>query len=151
MRARILAPIALLGFVTTSLTGCSTIQGILEGPVLQDFEVGQCLDTDGVVSGDATQTGTIPVVDCTEAHDAEVYYVSETTDTEFDEDALYDEVKQACDDEFEDYVGVAYVDSSIYISTMFPTQDSWDVDDRQLVCLLTVDEDVTQSFAGSGL
>ncbi|WP_159451316.1 septum formation family protein [Demequina sp. NBRC 110054] len=148
---RALAPLAVLGLATATLTGCSTIQGIIDGPVLQDFAVGECLDTDGVVSGDETEVGTIPVVECTEAHDAEVYYVTDTTLTEFDEEALFDEVTTACLDEFQAYVGVAYDDSSIYYSAIYPTQDSWDIEDRQLVCLLTVDEDVTQSFQGSGV
>ncbi len=152
MRLRALGPAAALVLAAAALSGCSTVEGILNGATLQVFEAGQCLDTDGVVSAEeASEVGEIPVVDCTEAHDAEVYYVTDTTATEFDQDALYAEVDQLCYDEFADYVGTDYETSSIYYATLYPTQDSWDIDDRQLVCLLTVDEDVAQSFAGSGL
>ncbi len=146
-----LALLATTGLAAATLTGCSTISDILSEQTVQEFTVGECLDTDGVASEESFEVGEIPVVECTEAHDAEVFYVVDTAATEFDEDALFSEADEYCYANFESYVGVDYESSSIYYSAMYPTSSSWELGDRELVCLLTFDEDVVDSYKGSGV
>ncbi len=150
-RRTIAGSLLLASVAALALSGCSTIENILAGPQAQVFEVGECLDSDSVVSEEEYEVGEMPVVDCTEVHDAEVFAVADTTSAEFDATSLGEETDALCANSFEAYVGAPYETSSIYYSLLYPTADSWETGDRQLVCLLTVQEDVSESFAGSGL
>lgn len=145
MRAAIVPSLALLAL--PALAGCS-----LFGPTsVQEFAVGECVNLTADVTEESTEVGELPVVDCAEAHDAEVFHVTDTSLTEFDEDAITTEADLACYDAFEGYVGIAYEESSIYYTLLYPTQESWDIDDRAIVCLLLGAEQLTGSLEGAGI
>ena len=76
-------------------------------------------------------------VDCDESHVAEVFAVLDLDDGDFPgTDEVTSLAAEACLDEFEDYVGVAYNDSEYEIFPIAPSEESWnDAEDREVICL----------------
>ncbi|GAA2223221.1 septum formation family protein [Herbiconiux moechotypicola] len=97
------------------------------------LSVGQCLnDTSG------TEVSEVPIVDCTDEHDFEVYEDFELTGDEFPGDDQVDsEADAGCLAAFDTFTGISY-DSSVYGYTYFtPTEGSWtDGGDRLVSCLI---------------
>lgn len=115
------------------------------------IEEGTCFDDEGDFS---EEVSSVPVVDCDEPHDNEVYAVIEMTDSEFPGfDATADQADLACLPEFESFVGAAYDVSELDFGWLIPTEDSWANGDRQIVCFLyRVDlEKITGTMEGSGI
>ncbi|WP_382305211.1 septum formation family protein [Herbiconiux sp. UC225_62] len=110
------------------------------------LSVGQCLnDTDG------TEVTEVPIVDCADEHDFEVYGEFELAGDEYPGDDAIDEQADAqCLDLFQPFVGISY-DDSVYGYTYFtPTEGSWtDGDDRLVSCLIGMpNEKVTGTLQG---
>lgn len=92
-----------------------------------------------------TTTATIPVdeteekflVECSLAHDNEVYFVIEMDDTAFPgTEAVTEFADNQCFDAFEDYIGQQYELSALEIGYLIPTEDSWFLPDREVVCFV---------------
>ncbi|MBF4573847.1 septum formation family protein [Herbiconiux sp. VKM Ac-1786] len=97
------------------------------------LSVGECLnDTDG------TEVSEVPLVDCADEHDFEVYSDFELTGDEFPgTDAINTEADAKCLTEFESFVGISYDDSTLGYTYFTPTEGSWtDGDDRLVSCLI---------------
>ncbi|ARJ05628.1 hypothetical protein B5808_10640 [Cnuibacter physcomitrellae] len=95
--------------------------------------VGDCMND---VSG--TEVSEVPIVDCADEHDYEVYHDFELTGDEYPgDDAVSTQAEQGCQEAFEAFVGVPY-DQSMYGSVPFtPTESSWtQADDRLVSCLI---------------
>lgn len=95
--------------------------------------VGDCLN-------DSTESEVteVPIVDCADEHDFEVYADFELSGDAFPGDAAITEESDArCQSEFDSFVGISY-DDSVYGFTYFaPTEGSWtDGDDRLVSCLI---------------
>ena len=58
-----------------------------------------------------------------------------------------------CPDNFEAYVGTPYLESSLFVTQLYPTQTTWDSGDRQIVCLIVEENggQLTGSAKDSGL
>jgi hypothetical protein len=80
----------------------------------------------------------VPVVECSEAHDDEVYANVTATDETFPGiDAVDDEAEKLCEAEFAGYVGAEYEDAtSLDFSFYAPTGDSWAAGDRGITCVV---------------
>ena len=119
------------------------------------LEPGTCFDdvTELTAEGGG-EVGEVPVVDCAEPHDNEVFATFDLEGDTFpgDEQVLA-QADQGCLDRFEDYVGTPYADSRFVSSHLVPTARTWEVsDDREVVCFL-YDLDMTKlegSAKGSG-
>lgn len=118
--------------------GRVSIYGLRAGDCLVDFD------------GGATDYG---LVDCAAPHDAEVF-----ADLPIEGDAYPGEAEldRRADElcfgrPFEEFVGVAYEDSTILALRSRPTAESWALGDRTIRCILTDELVRTGSFAGSGL
>ncbi|MCS5715100.1 septum formation family protein [Herbiconiux sp. CPCC 205716] len=97
------------------------------------LSVGECLnDTDG------TEVSEVPLVDCADEHDFEVYADFELTGDEFPgTDAINTQADEQCLTEFESFVGISYDDSTLGYTYFTPTEGSWtDGDDRLVSCLI---------------
>ncbi|PRB15516.1 hypothetical protein [Microbacterium sp. MYb62] len=137
--------------VSVALTGCSAINGILgsgSGDADRDEETGQVtesasVDVFAVKIGDCmldTGTGMLTdasVLPCTDPHDQEVYYEITMPDAEF-ADADIDAASQECiGDAYTSFVGLSYDDSALDVTTLTPTQQSWEQsNDRVIQCLI---------------
>lgn len=136
-----------LTVTAVSLAGCSLLTGVPEGE--QDvftLAIGDCINTT-----DETEITSIPVVDCDEPHDQEVFAATDMTGDTFPGDsAVSDELDAFCQgDVFTDFIGLAYADSIFYTSGLQPTSSSWDNGDRELLCTVgNPDGKTTGTLAG---
>ena len=83
-----------------------------------------------------------------------VYHIEKLTDGERPSDsALNDRMTEVCTATFEGYVGAAYDDSDLEITTLFPTEASWKLGDRDIVCIAISNdgEKLSQSVKDSGM
>jgi hypothetical protein len=102
-----------------------------------------------------TEISDVTTKACTEEHDAEIIGVTTVDGDEMPQsDALDAQAQDDCLAAFQDYVGTAYEDSTLGLTWLVPTQDSWDkADDREIVCVaLTSDgSSLTSSVKDSRL
>lgn len=116
-----------------------------------DLEVGQCVTLDV----DATEVARLPVVECSEVHQGEVYAVAdiEGGDEYPGESTVIARAEELCaGDRFTEFVGVAYLESIYEIYTIYPIDDTWEDGDREVVCLVVdaAGDDLTGSLEGVG-
>lgn len=114
------------------------------------LSVGDCVvPPDALDTADVEQLRAVP---CTEEHTHEVFATATYTASDVypGEAELQAFADGACLDNFEDYVGIAYEESSLRFSYLFPSFPSWqDGEDRQVVCfIVSTDEPMTTSAKG---
>jgi len=122
--------------------------------------VGDCFnDTPELTEGEVDEAGnvtatvsSIPVVPCSEPHDNEVYAVFETTATTYEsEEGMFNLAMAECQERFASFVGLSYEESSFDIVALYPTPESWQQSDREIVCAVynLNGEKLTGSVAGT--
>jgi hypothetical protein len=97
------------------------------------LSVGQCLnDTSD------TEVTEVPLVDCADEHDFEVYSEFELEGDEFPgSDAIDTQADAQCLTAFESFAGISYDQSTLGYTYFTPTEGSWnDGDDRLVSCLI---------------
>jgi hypothetical protein len=134
---RTLISLAVFGFV-----GFGLLVSALDGKApVSDIAVGECF-----VVGDALEVDELPVVDCSEEHDAELF--ARVTISGFGsdypgDDPVFDWLYEQCLDLFPGYVGEPYEESEFWIDMFIPTVDGWDDGDRTGLCTaVMVDDDL---------
>jgi len=97
------------------------------------LEVGTCFD-----DTDETEVSSVPLVDCAEPHDNEVFAVFDYTETDTfpGAEAMNQAAHELCVAEFEAFVGLGYLESELNVFPITPTEGSWDDGDREIVCAL---------------
>lgn len=103
---------------------------------ISSVDVGDCF-----VAGTAFEVETVPVVDCAEEHDQELFAKVDATAFGVDfpgEDFLFEWAYEECILRFEGYVGEPYADSPYYIETFIPLEDGWHQGDRTALCSVVV-------------
>ncbi|MFD4993701.1 septum formation family protein [Cellulosimicrobium cellulans] len=114
------------------------------------IQVGDCLVTAKLPDGENVES--VPVVPCSEPHDAEVYAETELPEGDYPGDeAIEASADEFCLGEFEAFVGLSYDESAYYYWPFTPREDGWtSLDDRVVQCVLDTDgTDVTGSLQGS--
>lgn len=97
------------------------------------LQVGDCFD-DPAEFGEIANVDAVP---CAQPHDNEIYHTFDLPDGDFPGDTAIDDAAFSnCLPAFESYVGTTYESSSLDISYLSPTLDSWDAGDREIACLL---------------
>jgi hypothetical protein len=115
--------VALLLCALTVVAGCG-------GSVLT-LEVGTCFDDPDSFA----EVADVPVVDCADPHDNEVIGLLDLPDGGYPGDGAVTEAAQSgCLDLFEPYVGVRYADSVYELGWLTPSEESWSVGDREVIC-----------------
>ncbi|MDX1516709.1 MAG: septum formation family protein [Woeseiaceae bacterium] len=95
------------------------------------IRVGDCFDD---ASG-ATEISSLPGVPCSEPHDNEAYASFNLTVSEYTgDDSMFDLAFEQCLERFEPFVGRDYDSSALDIYTLYPTYESWQQNDREVVC-----------------
>lgn len=121
-----------IGFVAAQLDGTEAID---------QLAVGQCFDP-----GTAAEVYSVPVVDCDELHEAELFGTVEIDAFEADfpgDEAMYEWVNARCEEQFFAYVGEPYAESRYWIEVFTPTESGWDDGDRTGLCtVVLVDENL---------
>ncbi|MCL1907238.1 MAG: septum formation family protein [Propionibacteriaceae bacterium] len=116
------------------------------------LRVGDCLITVNLDSNVAT----LPVVPCSDAHNAEVFHMFDLPDGAFDEPAIRDAADTVCYQVVEEYVGPRYYAVSsggLKVFFFIPSAASWDNGDRSVSCLAATVSDeteLTSSIRGQG-
>lgn len=103
-----------------------------------ELQVGDCLDLDesDATAGEFVDLAAVP---CDQPHRQEVFHLGTVEGFEVypGPSELASSADGACLGAFEDYVGTAYLDSAIRFTYLYPSLDSWEEADREIVCLLT--------------
>ncbi len=116
-----------------------------------NVQVGDCFNDSDSFSEEVFSVAGIP---CSEPHDNETFAVFDLTLANYtDEDAMYELAHESCRARFEAFAGRDYETSTLEITTMFPSAQSWAQNDREVVCAV-FDIDASKlvgSAAGRGL
>ncbi len=137
-----------------SLSACGLVNSLLGTGNVMDIAVGDCFDESAMQTAlGGEEVSNIPLVECSEPHDAEVFHVEDLPDGDFPgESSVQASMEEICTGSaFADFIGVDYMDSSIYVGGLQPTSQTWDsFDDREILCYAISDEGpITESLAGA--
>lgn len=97
------------------------------------IQVGDCFD-DSSSFGD--EISNLPGVPCSDPHDNEAFAVFDVTMSSYPGDEMGAIAYDKCMHRFEGFVGREYESSTLEIMTLYPTVDSWNQSDREVVCAL---------------
>lgn len=150
-----------MSLVAAALTSCSWVQGLFgddqpdKGVQVSvfDVKVGDCFLAPPEVKAELSGLQRVP---CSDPHQQEAYAV-ETYRPKNGSDAypgdalLSDFAKGACAQSYASYVGIGYLDSSLWYTYLLPSARSWQQDDdRSVLCFVTTTgQSLTQSVKGS--
>jgi len=97
------------------------------------LEVGTCFDD---VEG--TEVTDVPIVDCSDPHDNEVFSVFDYTASDVypGSETMRETAQELCIADFDTFVGMAYLESALDVFAITPSDSSWDDGDREVVCAL---------------
>lgn len=100
------------------------------------LEVGDCFDDqDSLVLDEVTEISAVPIVDCSEPHDNEVFALYDAADGNFPgRDAMINTGFDGCVDRFERFAGMSYIDSELAVFAITPSRESWERGQREVVC-----------------
>jgi len=124
--------------VAVAVSACSADRDetgaiVAEGSVdAFQMHVGDCFD-DGSTFADEN-VDSVPGVPCSNPHDNEVYAVYDVAAASFPGEGMADMAHEGCLTRFERFVGKDYESSSLDIATLYPSSESWQQNDREVVC-----------------
>ncbi len=114
------------------------------------LDVGTCFDDPESFA----EVRDVPIVDCDEPHDNEVIANQDLTGDDYPgQEQVDNRASQICFDSFSAYVGISYEESIYEIGWLVPSDETWDVGDREIICFaydLSLDK-ITGSINGIGL
>jgi hypothetical protein len=116
-----------------------------------NVRVGDCFDS---VNSSNDGVSSVPGVPCAEPHDYEAFAVFDVSIESYPSDEeMYELSYYSCMEHFESFVGNDYESSSLEITTLYPSSESWAQDDREVVCAIydMNDNQLVGSASGRGL
>ena len=119
---------------------------------IEDVEIGQCFMAIRDVDDESVLAASI--VDCAQPHDSELFaleLLEGAPDAPYPGDRALDDLAiELCDAAFEAYVGVDYQDSVYEYSYFTPSEATWSIGDREVICVIEhADEPNEGSVRGS--
>jgi hypothetical protein len=126
---------------TLALSACS-------GTVLE-LDVGTCFDD----PENFEEVEEVPIVDCAAPHENEVFATQDPTGSEYPGmTEVENRASQICCDTFSEYVEIAYEESIYEFGSLFPTEETWAIGDREVICFAyDIElEKITGSINGAG-
>ena len=115
------------------------------------MRVGDCFDNSSAFEEEVSE---LPGVPCSQPHDYETFAVFDVSiDSYPSEESMIELAHGSCLERFDPFVGTDYDSSILEIITLYPTDESWQQDDREIVCALydMNDEKLVGSTQGSGI
>jgi len=145
--------------LVAALAGCSFFGGGEDGQMVSVFELqpGDCVLSPTDVQAELSE---LRRVDCDTEHHMEVFARVDFPESDDDDAAQFPGdagtkafADGACAEEFADYVGIDFRDSSLWFTYLVPSARSWsEGPDRTVTCFITTTgEPLTGSVAGSRL
>jgi hypothetical protein len=119
-----------------------------------DLAIGDCFDDGDIAVGGVEEVGDVPMVECAEPHDNEVYAVVTVDSDVFPGDiAIQSRADEVCHEAFEGFVGLDYQTSTLDFGWLVPTADTWEAGDRVVACFVyRMDlQKVTGTLEGTGI
>jgi hypothetical protein len=115
---------------------------------VMNLAVGDCLSSSDLTNGTVE---TAPTINCSEPHDAEVYASTTLPDGDYPgTTAVQSSAEDFCLPAFEDFIGMAYVDSEFDVFPLSPSEAGWtSSDDREILCVVVSSTPVTGTLKGS--
>ena len=115
-------------------------------------KVGDCFnDPEGAVEG--VEVEALAAVPCDQPHDNEAYHRYDLPDGDFPgQEQVEQEALEGCvGAEFQSFIGVSYDESAFEVTTISPTEETWnDLDDREVICAVYIaGEELTGSARDS--
>ena len=98
------------------------------------IRVGDCFNDSHYGEGEY-EVSDVPGVPCSEPHDNEAFAVFDLAIDSFPEDDGMGEIAYgSCFERFEAFVGKDYESSTLEINIMYPSPESWQQNDREVIC-----------------
>ena len=143
-----LAIALVVGYLTSARRGDDGSLAAAGNVSVDELRDGDCFNT-----SDEEEISDVDGVPCTEAHEFEVFALSNYEgDGTYPPDSELDAIfAQVCEPGFETYVGVPYAESEIWGTMISPSEESWSSGDRSFICVLFEQDDpeLTESLAGA--
>jgi hypothetical protein len=107
---------------------------------VERLQVGDCVDLGEAAGQESGLVEAFEAVPCGTPHEGEVYLVNKTFFTGDDDafpgdDAIADQGDAECGPAFEEFIDEQYESTTKDFATISPTEDTWAVGDRSLLCL----------------
>lgn len=144
-----------------ALAGCSVLENIFPAQAQRDAETQEIAeageqDVFQVSVGDCFNDGTdesegiaaIAAVPCAEPHDNEIYYLFDIPGDEFPTDVEV-QADNGCYDQFVPFVAHDYETSAIDYFPIYPTVETWETGDREVICSVFDSVQTTGTLAGA--
>ncbi len=114
------------------------------------LQPGDCLTADGTAE---VVLSTLSLSNCLAPHDAELFAIGIYSDKPWPGlEALAVDGDVYCLSEFAPYVGIGFDDSALFYDFLMPTEESWALGDREVLCILFDEvDDLTFPVAGLGI
>jgi hypothetical protein len=94
------------------------------------LEVGDCIS-----AFDAGEVASVSVIPCTDSHEMEIFARFQIDEDEFPGDEETGTIaNDGCVEEFEAFIGVPYNQSELFVSYLYPNEDTWGNGDREVLC-----------------
>ena len=141
------------------LTGCAFVTQVTDAAQgkkdVFSIQVGDCMNDD---DSEAAEVTAVRDASCDDLHDNEVYLTWELDGADFPADMAYPgaeamstEADSGCITYFETWVDAPYDETSLNYFPFYPSEQSWDQGDREVVCLaFDMNGPVTGSLEGKG-
>ena len=107
---------------------------IIDGGSVDAFHVriGDCFNDASSFGNEISSLAGVP---CSDPHDNETYAVFDVSITSYPEgDGMAQLANESCVELFDSFVGKDYESSSLDVMTMYPSPESWNQKDREIVC-----------------
>jgi uncharacterized RDD family membrane protein YckC len=104
---------------------------------IADLKVGDCLVES--LPGEGEEIFSIQTLPCSAPHGEEVFAAMTRPDGQGDfpgMEAITAQAEGFCVAEFEDFVGLSYAESALYLGVITPSEESWSEGDRSIVCTI---------------
>ncbi|UVJ40309.1 septum formation family protein [Arthrobacter sp. CJ23] len=101
-----------------------------------------------------TEVQDVTIIPCGASHDFEAYAAMKFDGGAYPgDDAVQTQSQDFCGTEFATFVGKAFDDSTLEITYLYPTRDSWKGGDREIMCLIggAAGAKTTGTLKGTGL
>ncbi len=119
--------LAIVAGLVVVLTACADGEAF-------SLDVGDCFDDP---DGGGQTVESVAVVDCDQPHDNQVFATFEIVGGSWPgADQVEEDAEDGCLERFEDYVGTPYLESDLLASAFWPSEDSWEAGDREVICFV---------------
>ncbi len=102
---------------------------------LDQLQVGDCLKGFGNAKKNVSEVRVIP---CKKPHKFQIFAIENLELAEYGVGPMDKAADQICMKRFKKFTGISYDDSDLVFGYLVPTEDGWDLGDREVTCYLSM-------------